>query len=339
MYARCINCHSSLGQNEVLEPFPVGRRLAFDPDQGRLWALCRACRQWNLAPLSERWEGVEAAERLFEGAAVGARTDNIALARTSEGTELVRIGGADRPEVAAWRYGDRLLGRWRWQRRALVGAGAVGLLAGALPIAGGAVWAGLGAWSGLLWLRDRQPVMRTAEDQLIRRRDARRALLVHGRHTEGWEMVVPRRGADDLILTEDEALVALRRLLPKANYKGGSPDEVRSATEKVLGAGDPRAAIGQAAADLEEAVAAERREFFWRDPPPRIVRGRPVLRLALEMAVNEETERRALEGELGLLEREWREAEELAAIADDLLFPSALRDRLEQLRRPAEDAG
>jgi hypothetical protein len=44
----------------------------------------------------------------------------------------------------------------------------------------------------------------------------------------------------------------------------------------------------------------------------------PVERLALEMAVHEEAERRALEGELAKLAAEWKEAEEVAAIADDM---------------------
>jgi len=43
-------------------------------------------------------------------------------------------------------------------------------------------------------------------------------------------------------------------------------------------------------------------------------------RLALEMWLNESVERRWLEGELTLLEREWREAEKLAKIADDLVL-------------------
>lgn len=41
-------------------------------------------------------------------------------------------------------------------------------------------------------------------------------------------------------------------------------------------------------------------------------------RLPLEMAGHEKVERRAMEGELEELERAWREAEEIAAIADDL---------------------
>ena len=41
-------------------------------------------------------------------------------------------------------------------------------------------------------------------------------------------------------------------------------------------------------------------------------------RLALEMVANESSERRYLEGELKLLERQWRHADELARIADSL---------------------
>ena len=39
------------------------------------------------------------------------------------------------------------------------------------------------------------------------------------------------------------------------------------------------------------------------------------------MALHEEDERRALEGELWRLEQAWREAEEIAGIADNLLLP------------------
>ena len=48
------------------------------------------------------------------------------------------------------------------------------------------------------------------------------------------------------------------------------------------------------------------------------------IRLAVEMAIHEESERRAMEGELETLEAAWRQAEEIAAIADSLLVPSAV---------------
>src|SRR6185312_2157676 len=57
------------------------------------------------------------------------------------------------------------------------------------------------------------------------------------------------------------------------------------------------------------------------------------MRLALEMVAHEETERRALEGELALLEAAWRQAEEIAAIADDLLTPPSVERWIEE-RRP-----
>lgn len=57
-------------------------------------------------------------------------------------------------------------------------------------------------------------------------------------------------------------------------------------------------------------------------------------KLALEMALHEEQERLALEGELWLLERAWIEAEEIAEISDNLLLPESAD---EFLRRHGED--
>jgi hypothetical protein len=59
-------------------------------------------------------------------------------------------------------------------------------------------------------------------------------------------------------------------------------------------------------------------------------------RLALEMALHEEQERRALEGELAMLEEAWQQAEEIASIADNLLVPAGSREFIEE-RRPDDD--
>ncbi len=59
MYSTCLFCHAALGRNEVIEPFPVGRRLAFDAARGRLWVVCQKCGRWNLTPVEERWEAIE----------------------------------------------------------------------------------------------------------------------------------------------------------------------------------------------------------------------------------------------------------------------------------------
>jgi hypothetical protein len=101
MYATCLFCHRPLGRNEALEHFPVGRRLAYDAERGRLWIVCRHCARWNLSPLEARWEAIEEAERLYRGTRLRAATDQVGLARVADGTELVRIGRPLRPEFAA----------------------------------------------------------------------------------------------------------------------------------------------------------------------------------------------------------------------------------------------
>jgi hypothetical protein len=50
------------------------------------------------------------------------------------------------------------------------------------------------------------------------------------------------------------------------------------------------------------------------------------------MAAHEDTERRALEGELYLLEEAWQQAEEIAAIADDMFLPESVDADLARLR-------
>jgi len=58
-----------------------------------------------------------------------------------------------------------------------------------------------------------------------------------------------------------------------------------------------------------------------------------VQRLALEMALHEDAERAALEGELEELQRAWQEAGEIANISDNLLVPDSLSGALDRLRR------
>src|SRR5688500_1372424 len=107
MYATCLFCHAALGRNDVLEHFPVGRRLAYDEAKGRLWVVCTRCERWNLTPLETRWEAIEEAERAYRATRLQVSTDNIGMAQLREGLELVRIGAPPNVEFAAWRYGDQ----------------------------------------------------------------------------------------------------------------------------------------------------------------------------------------------------------------------------------------
>ena len=64
------------------------------------------------------------------------------------------------------------------------------------------------------------------------------------------------------------------------------------------------------------------------------------VRLAIEMATHEQAEREALEGELKELEARWREAEEIARIADKLLVPGSVDGLIDDERaRIDSDAG
>ncbi|HWK90225.1 MAG TPA: hypothetical protein VNP72_09525, partial [Longimicrobium sp.] len=139
MYRTCIFCAGDLGSNQAVEAFPVGRGLAFDGWKGRLWAICSRCGRWNLAPMEERWEAVEEAEKLFRDSRLRVQSENIGLCRLPDGTRLIRVGQAMPGELAAWRYGDQLLRR----RRQYLAAGAASVAVGAV-VMGGVMALGIG---------------------------------------------------------------------------------------------------------------------------------------------------------------------------------------------------
>jgi hypothetical protein len=122
VFSSCLFCNGPLGGNDVIEAFPVGRRLAFDAKKGRLWVVCARCSRWNLSPLDERWDAIDQCERAYRSTTLRVSTGNIGLARLGDGLELVRIGLPLRPEFAAWRYGARF-NRRRRRMQVAVGGG------------------------------------------------------------------------------------------------------------------------------------------------------------------------------------------------------------------------
>lgn len=336
MYSTCLFCHAPLGANEAIEHFPVGRRLAFDSSKGRLWVVCRTCERWNLSPLEERWEAIEECERQFQGTRMRASTDNIGLAKLSEGLELVRVGAALRPEFAAWRYGDQF-GRRR--RRALLQAG-LGLGAlGALVAGGIAAGAGIGGFGWMVirsahFILDGNPrtvVGRVPGDdgQLIA---VRRSHLKRTR----WR-IDDRSGEPTLAIGFKRGLVTLRGeearrqagiLVVQANRRGGTRKQVQQAVDRIQIAGSAEALL-TASQNLHPPPLWTKRRESDNTPPFGLVAEQ---RLALEMALHEEQERRALQGELLALEQAWRDAEEIAKIADDLLVPESDEEWLRKQR-------
>lgn len=326
MYATCVYCHGALGANEVVEHFPVGRKLAFDAARGRLWAVCPRCTRWNLSPLEERWEAIETCERLYRDTPLKASTDNIGLARLSEGLQLVRVGQPTRPEFAAWRYGATLQQR-RWRHYAIAG-GSGALVLGALALkwanpalhnavpAIGAIPAAIQYWN--LYRMLLQPVGRVPHKTglvTVRRSDLANMRLETDDTPTGWQLnVLHRQGRS--VLTGHDARRVLASALVVANEDGGGRATVDSAVNQL-------AEAGSAEAFVRRYIAAGKGVF---SGGPR-ERNRE-LQLALEMALHEDAERAALEGDLAALERAWAEAEEIAAIADNLLLPAWIQQRL-----------
>jgi len=349
MYRTCLFCSGDLGRNEAVEQFPVGRRLAFDAAKGRLWVVCRKCERWNLTPLEERWEAIEECERAFRATRLRVSTDEIGLARLREGLELVRIGEPQRPEMAAWRYGDQF-GRRR-RRQYLIGGGVV-LLAGTVVVAGPMLGIlGAGAISPV-WnignslvqvYRARKLISVPApEGGMLRTRLADLDRIRLGMEQGMLRLSVPvvsegsaatrwrhSKMRETRVLEGEAAIRAAGALLPLVNRTGGSAADVQRAVGLVEEAETPERLFTNAARTLAARSGsgfgdARRRTSLRRVPL--------ATRLALEMAAHEESERRALEGELYLLEEAWKQAEEIAAIADDMFLPESVDADLARLR-------
>jgi uncharacterized membrane protein YgdD (TMEM256/DUF423 family) len=339
VYSTCLFCTRPLGANEVLEHFPVGRRIAFDAAKGRLWVVCRRCARWNLTPLEERWEAIEEAERLFRDTRLRVSTDNIGLAKLSEGLELVRVGKPQRPEIAAWRYGNQ------FARRRIRGLAAASVVAvgGAALMGGLAVGVGAfatmglskGIWQlveyGLPWqtiARIQKPHWPLME---VQRRHLRSSAIVVGSDSSLALMVDHTGGR--VQLEGAEARRAATRIFPAITRFGGTTEEVRSAVERLNSAGDAERYLSEATRMGARLTRARTDGKGAADPDTGLLALPTTLSLALEMALHEEQERRALEGELAELEAAWRDAEEIGAIADSLLMPEWVEEAIRRMRR------
>jgi len=325
MFKTCMFCKKPLGSNEVLESFPVGRRLAFDSAKGRLWVVCRSCERWNLTPLEERWEAVEDCERLFQETPMRSSTENIGIARHRGGLDLVRIGRPPRGEFAAWRYGDQFKRRYVLGTLGSVGLFGFGLAFGALPIAIPTGLAIGGTWAVIAWSymrplakvrvgagdSDDGPV--APEDVAVFRYRSLRSMRLLSDEGESGFMVEVKKGMRKAGFWGEDARRVAAALVPRINQRGGSRRSIKLAVQEIESAGHPDRFLTEVAGRRARSWAGSE-GFVGQMPVPT--------RLALEMSLHEEQERRALEGELWILEQAWKEAEEIAAISDSLLLPA-----------------
>ena len=101
----------------------------------------------------------------------------------------------------------------------------------------------------------------------------------------------------------------------------GRSDSSESDFEKVSEATD-QVTTAETSEELEQAKAEIRDEIDFLNEQNETAK-----------EAHEESERRALEGELEILQAAWREAEEVASIADRLLIPDHIEDWIRKYKK------
>jgi hypothetical protein len=273
--------------------------------------------------MEDSGEALEGCARLFHTSRVRASTDNIALAQRPSGLSLVQVGSAAWPEFAAWRYGAAMARRFRrTMARGVAGAGGSALLyyfgvfstVFSMPgVAMVAPFAMLG-WSGWnMYAGARRPVWRVpvgpSQSAMLRYKHVRDAEL-SGDEQDGWCLMVSH-DAGESVLRSSDAVQGLSAITAYANGAVGSPGRSRRAAELIGEAGGPERIFSRyASSELGGRGRGGTSQVVMKNSWVNL--------LALEMASREEVERRAMGGELALLEREWKAAEEIAGTVDGL---------------------
>jgi len=323
MLRHCLYCGRELARDEGLEHLKHSVRVSFDPRRERVWSVCDRCHGWSLWPHDA---GEDVLPRLERAAARRAhllyQTDNVALL-DADGRELIHIGRTQLPEEAWWRYGRQLRRRRAAYRSRLSLLGAAtyaavsyaGANLGLSRITGDFYpsedlhadimrwrWFGREAWSG----RAPCPQCHSVLIRLFFYRT--RFLLLLPSSERGLAIALPCSRCDPWTVDKvhrldgEAAEQVLRRVLAYHNVQGASQDELADAIRLIEQAGS--------AENLVSGLAAERRSLYGL--------GR-IRRLALEISVNANVERRRLAGEAAELEAGWREADDIAGIIEEEL--------------------
>lgn len=328
MYKTCAFCNGKLDGDGGPSGLGVGRRLAFDEWRGRLWVICPRCARWNLAPLDDRLERIAALVRAAPEGRVAASTEQVALIRW-HAYDLVRVGRPPRVEFATWRYGERLKARRREQLKFVVPltVATVGLAVAVNVAAGGSV--GVFVWNmpniaramytGIVGRRRvglaEPPICeRCGAVMNLQAKHVPHARVVSQRQADlALILSCPKCRSEGAMLVGADAHAALRLGLTYLALRRAGRQRAEDAARLVEGAGGPDHLIRDVA----------RRELTLRSLAPE-------RRLAFEMAVDERAEVEALE-------QAWKEAEEIAEIADGTL--STDPELEEHLRRLREKLG
>jgi hypothetical protein len=329
MYKTCAFCNGGFDGDGGPSGLGVGRRLAFDEWKGRLWVVCPKCGRWNLTPLDDRLDRIESVARAASAGRLLASTQQVALIRW-ERYDFVRVGKPPRLEIAEWRYGERLKARQQERLKYVVpitlaaagvmiainaaAGGSMGVMTFQLPNIANSIYTGL-VGRRRVPLSEPPICARCGAVMELRARHIERARLVPDAKADLALMVIcPVCHEEGTLLTGVDAGQALRQGLTYLNLRRVGKRRAADAAREVETSGGPDRLIKDIA----------RRELTLRSL-------RPERRLALEMAVDEQTE--VLE-----LERQWRDAEELADIADGMLSADPqIEEQIKRLRERGDE--
>lgn len=328
MYTRCLFCHKPFPENGQLVHMPRGRRIAYDPVKGRLWAVCEGCHRWNLTPIEEREGALYELERIARDHAKPlGHTANISFMVAGPIT-LIRVGEAGLVEQAWWRYGKELRKRKASidSRRSKFTAYTFGALqyVGEMigladadvsidwedtPVADVLRWRRFGwaAWHGRETCPHCQSQLRALRYDLgwwvypLRGPDGRLGVGVPCQRCDPW---TPDKVYE---LHGDGAENVLRRLLAYQNIGGASERRITDAATAIEEAGS----AGEFSLEV-----TSKRQSLWKMGATGTI--------GLEIALNESVEKRMMDLEVRALEFLWKQEEELARIIDKELTPRRL---------------
>lgn len=291
--------------------FPTGKRMAFDPARARLWEICSKCGQWNLAALDadERRATIEKLEQTFAATTSRTVAAGVGVAKLQDGKSVVRVGNGNWSQFAAWRYGKRLLRRrtaWiAWLIAIVLFSRQESFLTGpAWTVFFAVATVCLVTWGWYYRPICRIPLSDGTRAKMTERHERHTRLCVHG---STWQLLV-RHNRGESSLTGSDALRVLAVLLARRNGNGASKEDVAMAIEMIERAGGPEMVFTTWLRPGLRSVTDGSNKLS-KLPKP--------LALALEMAAHEETERRALQGELAVLKLDVNAAAERARIVEE----------------------
>jgi hypothetical protein len=119
----CLFCNTPFKPNSELASIPEAHRIAFDPDNGRVWRICHHCHEWNLLGGDTAADALPELQSRFAVGVQGSALEGIDAAEVSENLILLRVGTIEREPVQQLFVKRRAQELIKNRRRVLLWAG------------------------------------------------------------------------------------------------------------------------------------------------------------------------------------------------------------------------